>query len=105
MKVALANDPLIYLDYNATTQVATEVIDAMQPYWRGIYGNPSSSHRQGRLAHDAVERARFGLAGRCEANAAGQTPSHHQRDRASRDPGTGQSVAARRLDHVAGAGR
>lgn len=58
----LPNDELIYLDYNATTPVAEEVIDAMQPYWRTMYGNPSSPHRQGRLAHDAVERARAQVA-------------------------------------------
>ena len=51
-------EDLIYLDYNATTPAAPEVVEAMQPYWRGIYGNPSSSHLQGRLAHQAIERAR-----------------------------------------------
>jgi cysteine desulfurase len=53
-----ASETLIYLDYNATTPAAAEVVDAMQPYWRSIYGNPSSSHLQGRLAHDAIEKAR-----------------------------------------------
>ncbi|ESQ88001.1 hypothetical protein ABAC460_17570 [Asticcacaulis sp. AC460] len=53
-----APETLIYLDYNATTPAAAEVVDAMQPYWRGVYGNPSSSHLQGRLAHDAIEKAR-----------------------------------------------
>jgi cysteine desulfurase len=51
-------DKFIYLDYNATTPVASEVVDAMAPYWRGIYGNPSSGHLQGRLAHKAIEDAR-----------------------------------------------
>jgi cysteine desulfurase len=54
----LPNTYPIYLDYNATTPVAKEVVDAMQPYWNEMYGNPSSSHRQGRLAREAVERAR-----------------------------------------------
>lgn len=49
---------LIYLDYNATTPVSEEVVAAMQPYWTTIYGNPSSSHRQGSLAHAAIEQAR-----------------------------------------------
>lgn len=35
-------DP-IYLDHNATTPVAPEVLDAMLPWLRGEYGNPSSS--------------------------------------------------------------
>jgi cysteine desulfurase len=40
---------MIYLDYNATTPVAPEVLDAMLPYLRDAYGNPSSSHAAGRL--------------------------------------------------------
>lgn len=53
----LTRDP-IYLDYNATTPVLPEVVDAMLPYLREHFGNPSSSHVYGRRAHDAVERAR-----------------------------------------------
>lgn len=53
-----SSEPFIYLDYNATTPVASEVVHAMSPYWRGIYGNPSSGHLQGRLAHKAMEDAR-----------------------------------------------
>jgi cysteine desulfurase len=52
----------IYLDYNATTPVAPSVVEAMQPYWSQIYGNPSSSHRPGRLAHEAMEKARSQVA-------------------------------------------
>lgn len=52
------DEPFIYLDYNATTPVASEVLHAMSPFWRGIYGNPSSGHLQGRLAHRAIEEAR-----------------------------------------------
>jgi cysteine desulfurase len=49
---------LIYLDHNATTPVAPEVLDAMLPYLREHFGNPSSDHVLGRQAHDAVETAR-----------------------------------------------
>jgi cysteine desulfurase len=55
-------DDLIYLDYNATTPVSAEVVAAMLPYWGEVYGNPSSTHRQGRLAHAAIELARAQLA-------------------------------------------
>jgi cysteine desulfurase len=48
----------VYLDYNATTPVAPQVADAIEPYLREHFGNPSSSHIFGRRAHDAVERAR-----------------------------------------------
>lgn len=57
MIMTSASEP-IYLDYNATTPVAPSVVEAMQPYWSEIYGNPSSSHRPGRLAHAALEKAR-----------------------------------------------
>ena len=49
---------MIYLDNNATTRVAPEVFDAMQPYLTENYGNPSSAHSLGRHMKAAVERAR-----------------------------------------------
>ncbi len=51
------SDP-IYLDYNATTPVAPEALDAMLPWLRGEYGNPSSTHPYGRRAAQAVATAR-----------------------------------------------
>ena len=54
--------PLIYLDNNATTRVADEVLTAMTPLYREIYGNPHAVHSLGRAAHDAVEAARAELA-------------------------------------------
>ncbi len=55
------NDP-IYLDYNATTPVLAGVLDAMLPYLREHFGNPSSGHVYGRRAHEAIERARAQVA-------------------------------------------
>jgi cysteine desulfurase len=52
----------IYLDYNATTPVDPAVLDAMLPYLREHYGNPSSTHLYGKTTHDAVERARVQVA-------------------------------------------
>jgi cysteine desulfurase len=52
----------IYLDYNATTPVDAAVLDAMLPYLRGEFGNPSSAHGLGRRAHEAVEAARAEVA-------------------------------------------
>jgi cysteine desulfurase len=49
---------MIYLDHNATTPVAPEVVEAMRPYWEERYGNPSSSHGPGRIAKHALEEAR-----------------------------------------------
>lgn len=48
----------IYLDYNATTPLDPAVVDAMLPYLREHYGNPSSTHSLGKTAHHAVEEAR-----------------------------------------------
>jgi cysteine desulfurase len=48
----------VYFDHNATTPLAPEVMDAMLPYMSSIYGNPSSVHRYGRLARNALELAR-----------------------------------------------
>jgi len=48
----------VYLDYNATTPLLPEVVDAMLPYLREHFGNPSSEHEIGRRARTAVEDAR-----------------------------------------------
>jgi cysteine desulfurase len=48
----------IYLDHNATTPLLPDVVDAMLPYLREHFGNPSSGHAYGRKAHDAIEAAR-----------------------------------------------
>ena len=48
----------VYFDYNATTPVDPRVLDAMLPYLREQFGNPSSNHAYGLAAHVAVERAR-----------------------------------------------
>lgn len=48
----------IYLDYNATTPVDKEVLEAMRPYLTEYFGNPSSSHCFGSAAKKAVEKAR-----------------------------------------------
>ncbi|MCI0378892.1 MAG: cysteine desulfurase [Gemmataceae bacterium] len=48
----------IYLDYNATTPLDPAVVDAMLPYLREHFGNPSSAHAFGKTAHQAVDQAR-----------------------------------------------
>jgi len=51
-------DEMIYLDNNATTRVAPEVLDAMQPYLSEFFGNPSSAHALGREMKRAIEQSR-----------------------------------------------
>ena len=48
----------IYLDHAATTPLAPEVLEAMLPFFTGVYGNASSVHGPGREARRAVENAR-----------------------------------------------
>jgi len=48
----------VYLDNNATTQVAPEVIGAMQPFFAELWGNPSSMHYFGGQVGRYVEKAR-----------------------------------------------
>ena len=55
-------EPTIHLDYNATTPVLAEVVDAMLPYFREHFGNPSSTHAFGRRAREAVEVSRAEVA-------------------------------------------
>ncbi len=53
----------IYLDSNATTPIDPRVAEAMGPFLTGGYGNPSSTHREGRKAKAALEAARQQVAG------------------------------------------
>lgn len=53
---------MVYLDYNATTPLAPEALEAMLPHLRDGYGNPSSIHAPGRSARAAVDDARDRLA-------------------------------------------
>lgn len=48
----------IYLDNAATTPLDEEVFEAMLPYLRGNFGNPSSIHSHGRATRAAIEKAR-----------------------------------------------
>lgn len=52
----------VYLDHNATTPVLPEVVDAMLPYLREHFGNPSSLHVYGRAAAHAIAEARAQVA-------------------------------------------
>lgn len=52
----------IYADYAATTPLMPEALDAMLPWLKDGFGNPSSLHSFGREAHKAVEQARATIA-------------------------------------------
>lgn len=48
----------VYFDHAAGTPVHPRVVEAMLPYLREVFGNPSSTHSFGQAAHQAVDRAR-----------------------------------------------
>jgi cysteine desulfurase len=53
----------IYLDFNASTPICPEAVEAMRPFLSDHCGNPSSLHWAGMPAKDAVENARGQVAG------------------------------------------
>jgi cysteine desulfurase len=59
---------MIYLDNNATTAIDPQVLDAMLPYLKEQYGNPSSAYSFGKKVARAVEHAREQVAAllRCD---------------------------------------
>ena len=59
---------VVYVDNNATTQVAPEVVEAMMPYLTEFYGNPSSMHSFGGQVGRVVEKAREQVAELLGAN-------------------------------------
>jgi len=56
------SDKVVYMDNNATTRVAPEVLDAMLPYFSELYGNPSSMHTFGGQVGGALAEAREQIA-------------------------------------------
>lgn len=52
----------LYFDHASATPLDPRVLDVMLPYFSECFANPSSLYKQGRLARDAVERARFQVA-------------------------------------------
>ena len=58
----MADNQVIYVDNNATTAVAPEVLEAMMPYLTGRYGNPGSIHTFGGSVAAEVEKARIKVA-------------------------------------------
>lgn len=97
----------VYLDYNATTPVAPEVLAAMMPFLTGGFGNPSSSHALGRQAHAAVERARAEVAGLIGAEpdeilfTGGGTEANNLAIRGSLAPDDHRAVVTTAIEHPA----
>jgi cysteine desulfurase len=63
MIVSTGRFEAVYLDYQATTPADLRVVEAMEPYWSHVYGNPhSANHAFGWQADTAVEVARAEIA-------------------------------------------
>jgi cysteine desulfurase len=99
----------IYLDYNATTPHAPEVIEAMRPYLEVHFGNPSSSSYYGRKTRDAIEASRAQVAALLNCNpkeivfTSGGTESNNYAIRgiANTRKNQGKHIIASRIEHPA----
>ena len=56
--MVVSSKDIIYLDNNATTRVAPEVVEEMTPFFTEYWGNPSSAYRFGNQIHAKIENAR-----------------------------------------------
>ena len=98
----------INLDHNATTPIDPAVLDAMLPFLREEFGNPSSAQAVGRRAHEAVEAARAQVAALIGAQAdeitfaSGGTEARNIaiRGAAKRDPAR-RSIVTTTIEHPA----
>jgi len=63
-------ETFIYLDHSATTPTDPRVVEAMMPYWTGIFGNASSLHAAGKAAKAALAQSRETIAGILNCNPA-----------------------------------
>lgn len=98
----------IYLDYNASTPVAPQVLEEMLPFLREKYGNPSSSHRFGAAVRAGIEQARerTALALGCEASeiifTSGATEANNMVIKGiARAVGKGKHFITSRIEHPA----
>src|ERR1041385_2277720 len=65
----MSQHPIYYFDNNATTRVAPEVVDAMIPFLRDHWGNPSSIYAFGKQINRHIEAAREKVAALIHAEA------------------------------------
>ena len=98
----------IYLDYNASTPIAPQVLEEMLPYLKGTYGNPSSSHAFGAACRAGVEQARerVALLLGCEATeiifTSGATESNNMVIKGvAKAVGKGKHFITSRIEHPA----
>ncbi len=59
----------MYFDHNATTPLDERVLEAVLPFLKNVYGNPSSTHRLGRIVKSAIDIAREQVAALVDVSA------------------------------------
>ncbi|NQV40957.1 MAG: cysteine desulfurase [Candidatus Marinimicrobia bacterium] len=99
----------IYLDYNATTPIDPIVLEAMEPFYRSHFGNPSSSHSLGKYNRQAIDLAREQVAGLLGCSTeniiftSGGSESNNMalKGIASRSSGRGQHIIVSSIEHPA----
>ena len=99
----------IYLDYNATTPIDPMVLEAMEPFYRSHFGNPSSSHGLGKYNRQAIDVAREQVAGLLGCSSqniiftSGGSESNNMalKGVASRSSGRGQHIIVSMVEHPA----
>jgi len=97
----------IYLDFNATTPVDPRVADAMEPYLREHFGNPSSGHDWGVSVHNAIEKARQQVATLLQADSrnviftSGGTEANNMAIIGSAPKGGGGHIITTAVEHPA----
>lgn len=98
----------VYLDNNATTSVAPEVVDAMQPFFRDLWGNPSSMHVFGGQVKTHIEEARAKVAALINADpseiiftSCGTESDNMAVRGAAESAGTRLNVVTTRVEHPA----
>ena len=97
----------VYLDYNATTPVADEAIEAMVASAKSAWGNPSSGHWAGAQAKGCVEDARASVAASLGCSPAevlltsGGTESNNIAIIGTIQPGAGKHIVTTDIEHPA----
>ena len=99
---------MIYLDYNATTPIDPHVRRAMLPYLAEHFGNPSSGYAYGKIAREAVEKAREQVAALIGAEAGeivftsgGSESDNHAIFGAALASRKGKHIITSRIEHPA----
>ena len=93
---------MIYFDHNATTPVDERVVEAMLPYLKTFYGNPSSLYRAGRIVRSAIDTAReqvAALVGVTPAQIIFTSGGTEANNLALRALSTGSKIAVSAIEH------